>query len=357
MALKMPYSLIGIGKQGVFMKLLLAILCSFFLCLPAHSKEIVLTSDNTLILADEVMPNSVSRIMDNANTLDAKVKSKYPFYLFLYTPGGSVRAGMELIEYMKGLNRPIHTITLFAASMGFQIAQHLDDRYIFRYGTLMSHKARGGFFGEFGGGLSQLDSRYTYWLRIFVEMDRQTVKRTEGKQTLKTYRSAYEHEMWVLGDESVRNGYADEVVSVKCDSTLLKGLRKVSFKFFMFDVTLWFSKCPVDVNVKKYTVAIITNKGKMDLNQFIRGSGRFGDPNCKDEASIIQNTEYSNNSTSINNFSSYTIKNTENKNTIIEKKSICALNSELTLKKLYDKAKELESYYNNKFNGKVKYSY
>ena len=112
--------------------------------------------------------------------MDASLKSGYPIYLFLNTPGGSIQAGLELIEGLNGINRPIHTVTLFAASMGWQLVQHLGTRYVLKYGVLMSHKARGQFSGEFGGGASQMDARYGLWLKRVHIME--TLQYTRGKK-------------------------------------------------------------------------------------------------------------------------------------------------------------------------------
>ena len=121
------------------MKKLTIVLLAFFLTLNAQAKvknykkrEVVLSSDNTLVLNTSFNKRSVSKLMQTATAMDANLKSGYPMYLFMYTPGGGIQSSLELIEYLKGLNRPIHTVTLFAASMGFQTVQHLGKRYIMK---------------------------------------------------------------------------------------------------------------------------------------------------------------------------------------------------------------------------------
>ena len=203
-------------------KFLIVLLLVLGLAFTAQAKNITLSADNTLILSDVFTEDSVTQIMDRAAKLDSNLKSGYPLYLFMYTPGGYIQSGIELIEYLKGLNRPVHTITLFSASMGFQVVQHLGKRYVLKYGTLMSHKARGTFSGEFGGTLSQLESRVNMWLRKIKIMDMVTVKRTKGKQTWYSYTKAYAPELWLVGKEAVTQGYADAVVQVKCDDSLQK---------------------------------------------------------------------------------------------------------------------------------------
>lgn len=143
------------------------------------AKEIVLTKDNSVVLNGAFTGKSVSNLIGEIQKLDAELKSGYPIYLFLNTPGGSIQAGLELFEFIKGVNRPIHTITLFAASMGFQTVQHLGKRYVLEYGVLMSHKAYGGFEGEFGGETSQIDSQYGLWLRRLKMMDQKNRRKNK----------------------------------------------------------------------------------------------------------------------------------------------------------------------------------
>lgn len=249
------------------------------LAMSKQTKEIVLTSDNTIVLSTAFTGSSVSELIEKARKMDANLGSNYPMYLFLNTPGGSIQAGLELIEFMKGLNRPVHTVTLFAASMGWQLVQHLDKRYVLKYGVLMSHKARGRFQGEFGGDGSQIDSRYGLWLRRLKMMDQQTVDRTNGKKTLKQYQSEYDNELWLNGYEAVEHGYADEVVSLKCDSTLNGSDEKQIVLGFGFVINANFDKCPIRTYPSRIRAMVRTNKGYLELNKFLADGGKFG-KNC-----------------------------------------------------------------------------
>jgi len=240
------------------------------------SEKITLTKDNTLSLRSAFSGQSVAKLIEEATKLDTTLKSGYPMYLVLYTPGGSIQAGLELFDYLDGLNRPIHTITLFAASMGFQTVQHLGKRFITRYGVLMAHKARGGFQGEFGGGVSQLDSRYGMWLRRVEMMDKLTVKRTEGKiSSLKKFYSLYAPELWLNGNEAVKIGLADSVAVIKCDPTL-HGTKTQEFNFGFFSLLVEFSLCPTRTAPISIKANILTNKGEMSLKKFLLDGGKFG---------------------------------------------------------------------------------
>lgn len=254
------------------MTLIFAMLLSF----SVYSAEVVnLTEDNTLVLNQAFSGGSVAKLMEEATKLDAGLKSGYPMYLVLYTPGGSIQAGLELYDYLDGLNRPIHTITMFAASMGFQTVQHLGTRYITRYGVLMAHKARGGFSGEFGGGASQLDSRYGMWLRRVEMMDKMTVERSSKIKTLKEFYAMYAPELWLNGQEAVDRGLADSVATIKCDATL-SGTKTVLYDLGFFSVNVVFSKCPARTAPLGVSMNILTNKGNMPLKEFLMENGKFG---------------------------------------------------------------------------------
>ncbi len=232
------------------------------------TETIILTKSNLLILTGEVNGESTSNVIAKAKQLDDSLNSgkgrlfpnKLPMYLFLNTPGGSIQSGLELIEALEGIGRPVNTVTLFAASMGFQIAQNLGDRLILKNGVLMSHHAAGEIGGSFGGvHPSQLDSRYQLWLDRVRELDEQAVKRTNGKQTYDSYIQAYDHELWLTGTKSVAQGYADRVVLVKCDSSL-SGVTSNHIQFMGIDVAYDLDNCPL--NTSPLNIRLSTLDGK-----------------------------------------------------------------------------------------------
>lgn len=217
--------------------------------------KIILTKDNTLSIDSPFDDNSVALVALKARELDSRLPSGDPLYLVVNSPGGSIDAGIELIENLNTLNRPVHTITIFAASMGFQTVQGLGNRYIISSGTLMSHKARGGFSGEFPG---QLDSRYAYYLKRIDKLDQLTVKRSGGKLSLQSYRALYANEFWCEGQDCIDKGVADEIVKVSCDKSLdstSTTSMKVGVMGISFDSVVTKASCPtvsasLDVKVK-----------------------------------------------------------------------------------------------------------
>lgn len=243
----------------------------------AKNETISLSKNNTLVLAAEVNDETVAKLSSQALAMDENLDADAPIYLVLNTPGGSVTAGLELIDNLKGLDRKVHTITIFAASMGFQIAQNLNDRIITNNGVLMSHRARGSMgSAEFGGQApSQLESRFAFWNNKIKEMDKVTVARTKGMQTLESYQAAYENELWLTGRDAVTQGYADQVRSARCDKSL-SGTSTEVFSFFGLQIEVVFSQCPLITGPLSVSMSIMVGGKKMPLNEFKERNGQFG---------------------------------------------------------------------------------
>lgn len=271
--------------KNIIVGLVLAIVVAGLVAFsPASANEeaksaIVLKKNNTIIFNQEFDDLSVAKATAEAYAMDAQLSKGEPIYLIMNSPGGSIISGLELIANLNALGRKVNTITLFAASMGFQTVQGLGDRLIVSNGTLMSHRgfASGGFSGEFGGKeKSQLTNRYEYWLTKIRTLDEQTVSRTKGKQTLESYQDAYENELWIDGQDAVNAGYADAVVSPRCDKSL-SGVRDQVIDYMGMEIVLHFSECPLITGPLGYEVLIVTTQGtKVSLQDFIKLGGQFG---------------------------------------------------------------------------------
>lgn len=244
----------------------------------AADKPLILSSSNVLVLSTEVNSESVAKIMIEARKLDtsaSRFMAPAPLYLFLDTPGGSITDGLKLIDFLKGLKRPVHTITSFAASMGFQIAEQLETRYILPHGILMSHRARGEISGEFGGvSPNQMESRYALWSKIVAELDVATVKRTKGKQTLASYEQKYVPELWLTAGQSIEGGFADVITTARCDSSL-DGTEAHEINFMGFKITYDTDKCPLNGGILNAKLSLSTNQGVMPYDDFVAKGGAF----------------------------------------------------------------------------------
>lgn len=200
---------------------------------------LVLGNDNTLVFNEVVTDESVAQFLVKANAMSNKLPKDREIIVVLYTPGGSVDAGMQMMDNLKALPQKVKTLTIFAASMGFQFAQNLDERMIIPSGVLMSHRAYGGLKGEFGG---EFDVRYKMIKRQLEYMDRIAAERM--KMSLEDYRKLIADEYWVHGFESVDDRAADKLVLARC-SKEMTGTEEKTFNTMFGAIKVVFSKCPL----------------------------------------------------------------------------------------------------------------
>ena len=218
--------------------LLLALLLTFSISTQADT--VVLSDQNTLSLNGPVDGNSMTSLMVKLQALN-KIDTKEPIFLLINSPGGSIYDGFDFIRFAQTSKRKINTVTLFSASMAFQIVESLGIRYVTSYSTLMSHRAAGGVSGIFPG---PLDTRYSHILSHIKEQDNLVVQRTKGKQTAASYATLIQNEYWANSERAISDGFADIEVSVSCDKSLEGSHNElIDLGFFALDVK--FANCPL----------------------------------------------------------------------------------------------------------------
>jgi ATP-dependent Clp protease, protease subunit len=204
----------------------------------AKNDDVTLTEDNFVSFNQQVSDEYTSK-----KTLEIMKKAKkgIPLYLVLDTPGGSVSAGLAFIDVIKSLKVPVHTITLFAASMGYQMVQELGTRYITPSGTLMSHRgAVGGLSGQVPG---ELNSRLNHIQSILNGMSARAAARVGMSK--KAYDDAIINELWISGKEAVASKHADKLANVQCEKSLIEATYQQELLTIFGKVTIVFSKCPL----------------------------------------------------------------------------------------------------------------
>jgi ATP-dependent Clp protease protease subunit len=225
----------------LFITLLIGLTCTLA---HAHSpvtskkKTIILSSKNTVIMNKPFTDASVANVQQKLAKLSEK--SKRPLYLVLDSPGGSISAGQSLIDFANALPNKVHTITLFAASMAYLTAQHLDRRYVISSARLMSHRARiSGLGGQVPG---EANSRLHHIGSIVQELLKSTAKRV-GVSYNEYLGSIYD-ELWLTAQQSVERNHADEIVNVKCDKSL-NGTYYDTVVTFFGEFRVTYSRCPL----------------------------------------------------------------------------------------------------------------
>lgn len=208
----------------------------------ANAETILLTSKNTVNFRGEVAEGSVVAAQMKLAELAARRGSQnYDIYLVLDTPGGSISAGEDFIQFAKTIPR-LKTISLFAASMGSAIVEALPgERLVTENGVLMFHRAAGGLEGQFENG--EMEVRLDFYKRLVRSMELRSAKRIGI--SLVDYKAKVKDEFWSLGAESVANKTADRVVDVSCTPELIRETVDTEMSFFIFTITMRYSSCPL----------------------------------------------------------------------------------------------------------------
>lgn len=203
-------------------------------------KNIILTDHNSIVLRGVVTWDSISRAQHQLLKLSANLRDDEIIYLVLDTPGGNVDAGEMFIETLASIKQPVHSVILFAASMGFQIAQVTKQRHITKNGILMSHRATLRIEGQLNG---ELESRLALYKKVVNKMETRSADRLDI--SLEEYQKNIMNEWWEQGADAIENKMADDLVTVSCDKRLLEKTVIERVRSLFGFVNVKFSRCPL----------------------------------------------------------------------------------------------------------------
>lgn len=222
---------------GIFMAVAMLVSCPIK---AANSSHLVLSERNTVVMSGEFTSLSVAKVQNELISKSFKLDANEEITLVIDSPGGSVSAGLMLINTAKSIPQKVNTLTIFAASMGFQTVQGLGDRYILESGVLMSHRAAlSGLGGQLDG---ELESRLNFYKEFTNILDIQSSDRIGV--SLAEYKYSIINELWSTGNVAVSKNHADAVVTASCDESLMgTRIERVMTMFGPFRVK--FSNCPL----------------------------------------------------------------------------------------------------------------
>lgn len=222
------------------MKLFLIVLALFSSVANADLRTIVLSPSNTITLRGAVDDRSVSKAQSEFIELLKKRGANTPIYIVLDTPGGSVVAGESLIEFLSGFSN-VHTITIFAASMGSSIVQALPGkRLMLRNGVQMFHRAS---IGMPPTEMEKVKSILDFYMQMVRDMEERSSKRIGI--SLPVYQAKVADEWWLTAKQAIKENVADEIVKVRCTPSLINKAEEVEYQTFFGSVVITYSGCPL----------------------------------------------------------------------------------------------------------------
>lgn len=205
--------------------------------------EIVLTTKNTVAFRGEFNDSSVVDAQERVqNLVNIRGSKDYAIYLVLDSPGGSVSAGMDLINFLNG-HQNIHTITLDGASMAAITAQLVNgNRYVTDSSTMMFHRASvGGIGGQINDG--EVETRIAYLKAMLRAITQKVANRL--KISYDELQARQKDEYWLYGEDVVSQGAADRVVKIRCTPQLIDEKIEIGTMGFFSSGIITFSACPL----------------------------------------------------------------------------------------------------------------
>lgn len=169
-----------------------------------------LLKDRIIMLTGPVEDNMANSIIAQLLFLDAQDNTK-DIYLYVNTPGGSVSAGLAIVDTMNFIKSDVQTIVMgVAASMGTVIASSgaKGKRFMLPNAEYLIHQPMGGA----GSGTQQTDMAIVaeHLLRTRNTLEK-ILAENSGKSIEQIHKDA-ERDYWMSAQETLEYGFIDEIM-------------------------------------------------------------------------------------------------------------------------------------------------
>jgi ATP-dependent Clp protease protease subunit len=196
--------------------LLLVVTAAFAACssgnVHARGKKLKKSSSQSITLTDRIVnlngPITDSMIMKAQTKLYKLDEASHdPVWIRINSGGGSVQAGLILLDTMKALKSPTRCLVESKAySMAAILLVFCDERYALDHATIMLHEASFGLQGEDPTNRSRMDFITKYLDGIHVEIAEILDMKVDA------YRAKLRDAWWLLADEALKARIIDAIV-------------------------------------------------------------------------------------------------------------------------------------------------
>ena len=169
-----------------------------------------LLKDRIIMLSGPIEDNMANSIVAQLLFLDAQDSTK-DIYLYVNSPGGSVSAGLAIVDTMNFIKSDVQTIVMgMAASMGTIIASSgaKGKRFMLPHAEYMIHQPMGGT----GGGTQQSDMAIAAEHLLQTRETLEKILADNSGQTLKKIHADAERDNWMTAKETLDYGFIDEIM-------------------------------------------------------------------------------------------------------------------------------------------------
>ena len=169
-----------------------------------------LLKDRIVMLTGPVEDNMANSIIAQLLFLDAQDPTK-DIYLYVNTPGGSVSAGLAIVDTMNFIKADVQTIVMgTAASMGTIIASSgaKGKRFMLPNAEYMIHQPMGGT----GGGTQQTDMAIAAEHLLKTRNKLEKILADNSGKTVKQIHKDAERDYWMTAEETLAYGFIDQII-------------------------------------------------------------------------------------------------------------------------------------------------
>ncbi|EFO00268.1 ATP-dependent Clp protease proteolytic subunit ClpP [Streptococcus mitis] len=176
-----------------------------------------LLKDRIIMLTGPVEDNMANSVIAQLLFLDAQVfldaqDSTKDIYLYVNTPGGSVSAGLAIVDTMNFIKADVQTIVMgMAASMGTVIASSgaKGKRFMLPNAEYMIHQPMGGT----GGGTQQTDMAIAAEHLLKTRNTLEKILAENSGQSIEKVHADAERDNWMSAQETLEYGFIDEIMA------------------------------------------------------------------------------------------------------------------------------------------------
>ena len=169
-----------------------------------------LLKDRIITLTGQVEDNMANSIIAQLLFLDAQDPTK-DIYLYVNTPGGSVSAGLAIVDTMNFIKADVQTIVMgTAASMGTIIASSgtKGKRFMLPNAEYLIHQPMGGT----GGGTQQTDMAIAAEHLLKTRNKLEKILAENSGKTVKQIHKDAERDYWMSAEETLAYGFIDQIM-------------------------------------------------------------------------------------------------------------------------------------------------
>jgi ATP-dependent Clp protease protease subunit len=166
-----------------------------------------LLKERIIFVSGEIRDEMANLIVAQLLFLEAEDQKK-DITLYINSPGGSVSAGLSIIDTMHHIKPDVATVCMgIAASMGSLILSQgaKGKRYMLPHAEVMIHQPSGGAYGQ----ASDIEITANHIIRTRERLNKMMAKATGQK--LSKIEADMDRDFWMDAQESMKYGIVDKV--------------------------------------------------------------------------------------------------------------------------------------------------